>query len=221
MYKSHGKAYPRWLQTSLDRNWDGVAWNFIQGMAQCIFTQCVFVWGKTLSKPFVIMTAGCAMLSYEPNETGCPVCPLPGQGQLWHPSSGALQSCWQHPQVFICALCQLAWKIFFFLVFLIYYISCPHPEQQKGEFGILLPTAVVQTMHWSTQLCWDETHCEPEHFSIKLSNSSKQMFIFKSNFSLCYSNKRYSHPRCHIFTAPSKLEKQQRAFFSSTAFSNG
>lgn len=48
MYKSHGKAYPKWLQTSLDRNWDGVAWNLIQGMAQCFFTQwLLFVWEKT------------------------------------------------------------------------------------------------------------------------------------------------------------------------------
>lgn len=141
-YKSHGKTYPKWLQTLLDRNWEGVAWNLIQGMAQCFFTQCfLFVWGKTFQTICYYDSWLCQALPWA-KWNWLPCCPLPGQGQPWHTRNGALQSCWQHPQVFICALCQLPWRIFFFLpFFLIYCISCPHPEQQKGVFGILLPTA--------------------------------------------------------------------------------
>lgn len=102
------------------------------------------------------MTAGCAAPSRGPNETGCAVWPLPGQGQLWtcwHAGNGVLRSCCQHPQVFIlcsvpAGLDYLIFLILFFLffsfIFLILYISCLHPEQQKGEFEVSPPAVAVQ-----------------------------------------------------------------------------
>lgn len=130
------------------------------------------------------MTAGCAMLSHEPNEIGCPGCPLPGQGQLWHPRNGALQSCWQHPQVFICALCQLAWRIFYFFFSL--FITSVHIQSTRKE---CLEFCCLQQQCRTCTGAPSLSGTKPAgYLNISASNSSKQMFGFQSNFSLCYSN---------------------------------
>lgn len=87
------------------------------------------------------MTAGRAALSHRPKETGCPVWPLPGQGQLW--------THWHTGGQGLAKLPSASPGVFLYsvpagledLIFLILYISCRRPEQQK-EASEVLPAAV-------------------------------------------------------------------------------
>lgn len=177
-YKSHGKAYPKWLQTLLDRNWEGVAWNLIQGMAQCFFTQCfLFVWGKTFQTICYYDSWLCQALPWA-KWNWLPCCPLPGQGQPWRTRNGALQSCWQHPQVFSCALCQLPWRIFFFLPFFPYLLHLLSTSR-TAERSIWSFAANSRTCTGAPSLAGTKT---TGYLNVSASSSSKQMFILKVIF---------------------------------------
>lgn len=99
-----------------------------------------------------------------------------------------LQSCHQHPQVFFCTLCQLAWRILFFL----FYISLVDVQSSRKK-RLKFCQRQCRMCRRSTQahrtaVGWEQSRLVHTPFNSKLPNSCKQMFILKSIFSLCYSN---------------------------------
>lgn len=82
------------------------------------------------------MTAGCAALSHRTNKAGCPVWPLPGQGQLWtrwHAGDGVSQSGHRHPQVFSLCSGPAGSEDIIFLIFLIRYTSPVCVQSSRKE----------------------------------------------------------------------------------------
>lgn len=99
-----------------------------------------------------------------------------------------LQSCHQHPRVFFCTLCQLAWSILFFL----FYISPVHIQSSRKK-RLKFCQRQCRMCRRSTQphriaVGWEQSRLVHTPCNIKLPNCCKQMFILKSIFSLCYSN---------------------------------
>lgn len=184
MYKSHGKAYPKWLQTSLDRNWDGVAWNLIQGMAQCFFTQwLLFVWEKNFQTICYYDSWLCHalpwakwnwLLKLSSARSGPALAP-----KEWGPAKLLAAS----PGVYLCFVpARLEDLLFFFSLF----ITSVHIQSTRKE---CLEFCCLQQQCRTCTGAPSLSGTKPAgYLNISASNSSKQMFGFQSNFSLCYSN---------------------------------